>query len=316
MKVSVVIPTFNRTYILGDAIESALAQSHRDFEIMVVDDGSNDDTSDFIKHFPDDRIHYFRHECNRGCSAAYNTGIRAAGGDLIAFLDSDDLWKPEYLELQVSFFSRHPETDVVFADTEVVGGQKPIPSLCECMQRFQALLARRERSEDYVFSGREMYLCLLEEVPIKPSAAVIRREMFDRVGMFDESWPSGTDWDLFLRLSRVCRFGYIDRVLATQRRTPDATHQLFRERDKLFLLGIFLNEKAALVDDHEALEGVNRGICDHYNSLAWTYLQSGRERKALSTYWRAFKETWQPKMLRRIGSAVIRIALAKATRVR
>lgn len=311
MKASVVIPTYNRAYILREALESVLAQSYEDFEILVVDDGSTDNTLEIIQNLHCERIHYIRHERNRGCSASYNTGIRAAEGELITFLDSDDLWKPEYLERQVSFFSRHPEASVVFTDTEVVGGDEPIVSLSGCMERFRGMLATREKAEEYVFSGREMYLCLLEEVPIKPSAAVVRRGIFDRVRMFDEAWPSGTDWDLFLRLSQVSCFGYIDRVLATQRRTADATHQMFREKDKLFLLGLFLKEKAALKlkDDQEALEGVNRGLCSHYNSVAWNYLGCGRHKEALSTYWRGFRETSQPRLLKKLGSALIRTAL-------
>jgi glycosyltransferase involved in cell wall biosynthesis len=308
VKVSVVIPTFNRAYILREALESVLAQSYGDFEILVVDDGSTDSTPEIIHDLACEKIHYLRHERNRGCSAGYNTGIRAAQGDLVAFLDSDDLWKPGYLERQVSFFSRHSEAEVVFTDTEVVGGAEPIVSLSDCMDRFQALLARHGKEEEYLFSGREMYLCLLEEVPIKPSAAVVRREMFDWAGMFDEAWPSGTDWDLFLRLARVSRFGYIDRVLATQRRTADATHQLFREKDKSFLLGLFLNEKASLKSDPEALQGINRGIASFYNSMAWDYLESGRHREALATYWQGFTETRQPGLLKKLGSALMRMA--------
>lgn len=311
MKVSVVIPTYNRAYILREALESVLAQRYSNFEIVVVDDGSTDQTFELMKSVQHEKIHYIRNERNQGCSAAYNAGMRAAQGELIGFLDSDDLWKPDYLERQIDFFVRHPGVDVVFSDTEVVGGEEPIASLSEGMTRFQVLLARHNKAKEYEFSGREIYLCLLEEVPIKPSAAVVRRPLFDRVGMFDEAWPSGTDWDLFLRLSRVSRFGYIDQVLATQRRTPDATHQVFREKDKLFLLEIFLKEKAAVAGDREALEGVNRGLCSSYNSLAWMYMQSGRESEALSTYWRGFKETLDPKLLKKMGAAVIRIGLGR-----
>jgi glycosyltransferase involved in cell wall biosynthesis len=308
MKVSIVVPTYNRAYIIREALESILMQSFPDFEAVVVDDGSTDSTHEVIGGLEDDRIHYLRHERNRGCSAAYNTGMRAAAGEVIAFLDSDDVWKPGYLERQIEFLSRHPEVGVVFTDTEVVGGAEPIASLSGCMPRLQSLLASRAKTKEYVFSAREMYLCLLEEVPIKPSATVVRREILHRVGMFDEAWPSGTDWDLFLRLSRVGHFGYIDRVLATQRRTGDETHQMFLEQDKLFLLGVFLKEKATLVDDREALRGINRGICGLYNSLAWYYLQSGHHKEALSTYWRGFKETLQPKLLRKLASAVLRTA--------
>jgi len=314
MKISIVIPTYNRAYILREALESVLAQSYTDFEVLVVDDGSTDDTARVVGSIQDKRIRYIQKERNQGCSAAYNTGIRAAQGEWIAFLDSDDLWKPEYLERQMDFLSRQAGLDVVFTDTEIIGGQEPISSLCHWhMLHLQALLAKHPKAEEYVLSGREMYICLLEEVPIKPSAAIFRRVLFDRAGMFDEAWPSGTDWDLFLRLSRISRFGYIDAVLATQRRTADATHQLHREKDKVFLLGVFLKEKAALNGDTEAIVSINRGIMGLYNSLAWIYLLSNRNMQALSTYWQGFKETRHPKLLKKLGSAAMRIAVAGTT---
>src|SRR5277367_126280 len=112
MKVSVLIPTYNRDYIIRDALESVLSQTYRDFEILVIDDGSADKTQEIVENFREEKIHYLRHDRNRGCSAAYNTGISAARHELVAFLDSDDTWTANYLERQVSFFSRHSEVDV------------------------------------------------------------------------------------------------------------------------------------------------------------------------------------------------------------
>jgi hypothetical protein len=125
------------------------------------------------------------------------------------------------------------------------------------------------------------------------------------VGMFDELWPSGTDWDLFLRLSRVASFGYINLALAVQRRTSDATHQKFREQDKRFLLSILSREKATLAHDQEALRTVNRGISDQYNALGWSYLEAGDRKRARSTYFQAFKDTLEPMMLMKALSTVV-----------
>jgi glycosyltransferase involved in cell wall biosynthesis len=311
MQVSVVIPTYNRSYILREALESVLAQSYRDFEILVVDDGSRDNTREVVESFQCDKIRYLGNKSNRGCSAAYNVGITESKGALIAFCDSDDLWKPDYLQREVDFLCRHPEVDVVFCDTEVrvsPGGAVIMPSLMQQMPAFRELIGSKADTVEHVLQARQMYLCLLEEIPIKPTAAMARRAVFDRVGMFDEAWPSGTDWDLFLRFSRVASFGYIDEVLAIQRRTSDATHQVFREKDKLFLLSLFLKEKAALAGDHNAIRSVNRGISGLYNSLAWTYLEAGRKQAALSTYYRGFRETLRPMLLKKLASAVLRVA--------
>lgn len=305
MKISVVVPTFNRAYIIREALESVLAQTYRDCEILVVDDGSTDDTSKIIQSFRSERIRYIRHEQNRGCSAAYNTGVRAATGDVIAFLDSDDMWKPENLDRQVSFLVRHPEVDVVFTDVTIVDGASTIPSLIGLMKVFPRLVQKKPEAREYVLSSREMYLCLLEEVPIKPTAALIRRELWTRAGLFNESWPSGTDWDLFLRFSRSASFGYIDTPLSVQTRTPDATHKKYLEQDKLFLLELFTTEKSRLKNDSEALRAVNRGIKNHCENLAFYYLRSGRKRESIATYLRGCKETHELGMLLRAGAALM-----------
>jgi glycosyltransferase involved in cell wall biosynthesis len=312
--VSVVIPTYNRAYIIREAVQSALAQTHANFEILVVDDGSSDNTQEIVESFHSEKIRYIRHDRNLGCSAAYNTGIKNAREELVAFLDSDDAWKPDFLESLLDLMSRHAEVDVVFSDTEIEDPTGSTYTLMSLMRAFPELVKKNSSKGDHIVSSREMYLCLLEEVPIKPTAAIVKRKMFDRAGMFDEAWPSGTDWDLFLRISRVATFGYVDRPLVFQTRTADATHQKFLVKDKLFLIGLFLREKAALANDRDALARINRGIGGFYNSLAWNYLGNGLHRQALATYWQGFKETLQPRLLRKLGTAIMLTILASTKR--
>jgi glycosyltransferase involved in cell wall biosynthesis len=303
--VSVVLPTYNRGYIIRDALASALQQSYTNFEILVIDDGSSDNTKEVVQEFGRDKVQYIKHDWNRGCSAAYNTGIAAAKGELIAFLDSDDVWSPDYLEKLVGFLDRHPEADVAFCDTKIVSETFTVPSLAALLGGFSRMLRDVPKAGECVFSGRQMYVCLLEEVPVKPTAAVIRRELFAKAGNFDEAWPSGTDWELLLRFSNCASFGYINLPLATQRRTPDATHQKFVEKDKQFLLSVFLKEKAKLRNDPEALVAVNRGISSHYRNLAGNYLHSGQRRKSVGVCLKGFKETGEPMMLVRAASALM-----------
>lgn len=103
-KVSVIIPTYNRAHLIGRAIKSVLNQTYKDFEIIIVDDGSTDKTEEVVKDFKDERVRYIRREKNKGGSAARNTGIKAARGEYIAFQDSDDEWLPEKLEKQMKAF--------------------------------------------------------------------------------------------------------------------------------------------------------------------------------------------------------------------
>jgi glycosyltransferase involved in cell wall biosynthesis len=169
VKVSIVLPTYNRGYIIADAIRSALEQSYPSTQIIIVDDGSTDQTAEIVQSFARSGILYTRHERNRGYSAACNTGMAAAEGDLIAFLDSDDVWKPTYLQQQVDLLRRYPCLQAVFTGLEVHewGGTGRIESMLSLMPHFQELLRAKNNSEGYIFISREMYL--LEELPIKPS---------------------------------------------------------------------------------------------------------------------------------------------------
>ncbi|MFC6974687.1 glycosyltransferase family 2 protein [Halomicroarcula sp. GCM10025709] len=107
-RVSVVVPTYNRADTVGRAVESALAQTVTDIEVVVVDDGSTDDTAAVVTGIDDERVRYLAHERNRGRSAARNTGIEAARGEYVAFLDSDDRWLPGKLDRQLAELSRRP----------------------------------------------------------------------------------------------------------------------------------------------------------------------------------------------------------------
>ena len=120
--VSVIIPTYNRAHLVDRAIQSVLNQTYKDFELIIVDDGSTDNTEDIIKEFQkkDERIKYIRHEENRGGSAARNTGIKAAKGEYIAFLDSDDEWLPIKLGRQISEFTNKSKIALVYTGRIII----------------------------------------------------------------------------------------------------------------------------------------------------------------------------------------------------
>jgi len=183
--ISVVIPTYNRGWILKEAIDSVLAQEFRDFELIVVDDGSTDNTREILEAYGD-RLGVIR-QANAGVSAARNRGIGACRGRFIAFLDSDDLWLPQKLSRQVEFFDANP--GAVICQTEEIwirNGVRVNPK------------ARHKKDSGMIF-GRSVALCL-----VSPSAVMMRRELFDAVGVFDEALPACEDYDLWLRIG--CRY--------------------------------------------------------------------------------------------------------------
>src|SRR5919204_1015723 len=211
--VSVVIPTHDRGRVVVQAIESALAQTYRRLEVIVVDDGSTDDTADRVRCLRDARVRYLRRP-HAGVSAARNAGIAAATGDLVAFLDSDDLWKPDKVEAEMAALARYPSAGGVFSDLEKLDGATFVPSFMRRTQVFSRLLAEREYPAGLLLSPRALYLCLLQEVPIKMPALTVRGSALERVGGFNEAWTSSEDWEFLLRFPRRESLVYVDRPLA------------------------------------------------------------------------------------------------------
>ena len=137
--VSVIIPTFNRGYVIREAITSVLDQAHRDIEVIVVDDGSTDGTGELMATCfgGDPRVRYW-YQTNRGASAARNTGLDLATGDYLAFLDSDDSWKPWHLSLMLACLDRRPEAGMIWTDTEYVDRDGAVLSASALTKLFAA----------------------------------------------------------------------------------------------------------------------------------------------------------------------------------
>ena len=184
-RVSVIIPTYNRGWIIKEAIDSVLSQDYRDFELIVVDDGSTDNTDDILNSYREDII-VFRQK-NQGVSAARNRGLAEASGRFIAFLDSDDLWLPQKLSRQVEFFNKNPDAQICQTEeTWIRKGVRVNPK------------KRHKKPWGMIFEP-SLALCL-----VSPSAVMIRRSLFEKVGGFDETLPACEDYDLWLRIS--CRY--------------------------------------------------------------------------------------------------------------
>mgnify|MGYP000159067358 CR=1 FL=1 len=193
--VSVIIPTFNRARLVKRAISSVLYQDFKDYEIIVVDDGSQDETSSVLDRFSR-YIKIIRHKKNMGVSSSRNSGIRASSSPFLSFLDSDDYWFSKKLKIQTEYMLEHPDCKICQCEEIWIrGGRRVNPKNIH------------KKEGGYIFE-RSLRLCL-----ISPSAVIIRRELFDEVGLFDEELPACEDYDMWLRISSKYPVHLIKRYL-------------------------------------------------------------------------------------------------------
>lgn len=196
--ISVVIPTYNRSSLISRAINSVLNQSFNDFEIIVVDDASNDDTQQILKSFDDPRIIVLKHKQNLGCSASRNTGIRFSKSQYIGFIDSDDEWLPHKLEKQLKIFQAS-DTDVGL----VYGCWKNITRK-----------TLKESVKQAMYRGFIFDNLLYSNVVGSPSGVIVKYECLHRIGGFDTDIPSTVeDWNTWLKLARLVKFEFVPEVL-------------------------------------------------------------------------------------------------------
>ena len=208
--VSVIIPTYNRGKYLPRAIVSVLSQSYNNFELIVVDDASTDNTAEIVNSIDDPRLKYICHDQNKGGAAARNTGIKAAKGDYIAFQDSDDEWMPEKLAKQMD----------VFIDCAADVGAVYCSYLMKSENRSSFIPAAH-----IVRRNGNILLEILAESFIGTPTLVVRRDIFDKIGLFDENLSRFQDWDMAIRIAQEYHFQFIDEQLVTAYGTLDSISQ-------------------------------------------------------------------------------------------
>jgi glycosyltransferase involved in cell wall biosynthesis len=196
--VTVVIPCYNQAHFLGEAIESVLSQSYRRFEVVVVDDGSTDETSEVASRYEGVRL--IRQE-NRGLPGARNTGIRHSGGEFLVFLDADDRLLPGALEAGLGCFEAHPECALV-------------AGYCNIIRADGSFLNELKHEP----SDEDPYVAMLEKCHIAPPAsAMYRRSVFEAVGDFDVTLSASEDYELYLRIARQFPIGRYDEAVVEYR---------------------------------------------------------------------------------------------------
>jgi glycosyltransferase involved in cell wall biosynthesis len=244
--VSVVTPTYNRARFLPDAVASVLAQTYADLELIVVDDGSVDDTRTVLEPFlADGRVRYF-YQKNQGQSHARNHAIEHATGDFIAFLDSDDLWAPDKLEKQLAILQANPEVDIVHGDEAMIDEHGAVISLVN-MKRYSGQIS----------------CYLLADNSVSITTALVRRRCFNEMGGFDTSVGVADDYELWLRFSAKYLFHYEPGIVASYRVMAD---QISSDKRRRFaanerIICAFLTQHSGALSARERRWGLARFFC-------------------------------------------------------
>jgi glycosyltransferase involved in cell wall biosynthesis len=254
--ISVVLPTYNSGRFLAAALDSALAQTYPNIEVIVINDGSTDDTVEVLARYPG-RVRSFT-QTNQGVSCARNRGVEKSRGEYIAFLDADDLWDPEKLTKQLPLF-RTPDTGMVYCGLDYIDEHG--------LSLGQSTLG----AEGWVL--KEIALLTSPGVPTSGSTPLLRRNCLDSVGGFDENLSTSADWDLVRRIACRFRVAMVREPLVKYRQHPSAMHRnipIF-EADMRYAMGkMFVDDAAASV---HALK--RRCYANLHLTLAGSYLHAG-----------------------------------------
>ena len=233
--------------MLQEAVASVLAQDYQDFELIVVDDGSTDDTIETLESFKQDII--VIHQKNQGVSRARNAGISASSTQLIAFLDSDDLWLPQKLSTQVDFFNTHSEALICQTEeTWIRNGIRVNPK-------------KRHKKHSGMIFEPSLQLCL-----VSPSAVMMRRRLFDVVGFFDERLPACEDYDLWLRVSSRFPVYLIDTPLIIKRggHADQLSSAPGLDKFRIRSIGNMIESGRLSARQYHAAVQILKGKCDIY----------------------------------------------------
>ena len=262
--VSVVIPTYNYGRFIADAIQSVLNQTRLPSEIIVVDDGSTDETWDVVRKFGD-AVRYIRQD-NAGVCAARNRGVSESTGELVSFLDADDTSEPANLERQIAKFESDEEIGMVHCAMREFDGETG-ETIRVCM----------EGGEDGVADN-----LLLWEGPVivGPGGAItVTRKAFDHVGGFDTRMKVGEDWDFCYRVARSFKVAFVAEPLINHRNHNAAAHRNVDDMERGMLL---FYEKAFTTNDQQILKLRRRAYGNFHRIMAGSYLYSGRMGKFIS----------------------------------
>ncbi|MEP1034896.1 glycosyltransferase [Ekhidna sp.] len=259
-RVSVIIPVYNGENFISETINSVLKQSFKDFEIILVDDGSKDNTKKILESFSDQRLKVLHIE-NRGVSNARNVGYKESKADFLAFLDADDLWLPERLYETVAYLDAHIEVGLVHTH--------------------MAVIDENSKENGDVYAGKEGDI--LEDLLLwngccipAPSSILMRREVLENIGLFDTNLSTAADQEIFFRIANQYKIGMVSKVLGLYRIHGENMHLNIVRMEKEH---IYAYNKAFKLDLYKNRSFKRKCYSNMYMILAGSYWVQGANKK-------------------------------------
>lgn len=263
--VSIILPTYNCANFLPDSIRSILLQTYGSYEIVVVDDGSTDNTKEVLDTFMG-KIKYISLEQNKGLPTARNIGIQSAQGKYIAFIDADDLWSPEKLQTDIEYFQMYPEVGMVYSRHVNVDEKG----------KFINRGTKRQLP-----SGNIFIQLFSEQNFITTSTVVVKKEVFETTGLFDEQFFNCQDWDMWLRIAFYFKVAGINKFLVKYRHNPNSLSKNYQR--------VLKHQKMVIDKIYTAFKDKENGISEklykkrlalHYAKVGRYYLRAGDKNHA------------------------------------
>lgn len=306
--VSVIIPAFNCSAYIKETIDGILSQGVENLEIIVVNDGSVDDTREKVLLCKDNRVRLIDQK-NSGVCAARNRGLSAASGNYIAFMDHDDYWLPGKLKAQLNAFKKYPDTGVVFTNFQWWHQNS---NGCYDISD-EMVLKNNEPGIDQAFCGWVYHKMLLDSW-VLTSTALAKKEVFDKIGNFDEQLPYSEDWDLWLRASREFKFLKLNQFSTLYRQHSTQGSRIVRDVDyRTILIEGAIRKWGVCSKNGESADKKNlyRKLAEYHSDFALYHVKYGSLMSAQKsffksirsdpTYWRSYAYSlcsifgWKPK---------------------
>jgi glycosyltransferase involved in cell wall biosynthesis len=264
-RISVITPTYNRPGLLKNSINSVLSQTYSDFELIVIDDCSSDNTPGVLEGFQDERLKVIRNSSNKGIAAVRNIGVASSQGKYIAFLDDDDEWLPDKLEKQIRIMEDGSESlGCVYSGCLTTG-----PDGSEIVSTSIPRYRNKVLNE------------LLLENFITTSTTLVKKSSIEKAGLFDEDIPYGEDYDMWIRIAEDFRFDFAPEPLTKYRIHPNSITKNYAK---------VINGIAKILSKHRSLFARNkRAYGNHLLLLGVLYCYSGKTGEGIKTFMRAIQ---------------------------